>query len=422
MVEIRKPIAVSEAVRSALAEVRPLEAEKAPLSECDGRVLAEAVQADHDEPPFDRSPYDGFAVRAEDTTGASVEGPVELKVIEEIAAGDVGRERIGKAEAARIMTGAPIPEGADAVVMLEHVEETKHDGGEPYILVPNAYRAGDNISRQGEDTAEGTVQVEKGTVVTSGVKAVLATFGYAEVEVARRPVVGIFATGTELLDVAEEVVPGKIRNSNAYTLAAQVRQVGAEARYYGILKDDFDLCYEAVRGALDEVDVLVTTGGASVGDYDYLQEIFRKLDAEVCFNKVAMRPGSVTTVAKWQGKTLFALSGNPSACFVGFELFTRPVLRTMLGAKRPYLQKTEAVLEKDFPKANPFTRFTRAKVDFHAGKLYAKPVGLDKSNAVTPLAHANAFIVLPGGTKGYEKGSAVDVLLLNGEDEQWTVS
>ncbi|HEU5141428.1 MAG TPA: gephyrin-like molybdotransferase Glp [Bacillales bacterium] len=419
MVEIRKPIAVSEAVRRALADVEPLGAEKVALSESDGRVLAEDVRADHDEPPFDRSPYDGFALRAEDTAGS---GPAELKVIEEIAAGDVGRKRIGAAEAARIMTGAPIPEGADAVVMMEQVEEAKRGDGEPYILVPDTYRAGDNISRQGEDTAKGTVQVERGTPVTPGVKAVLATFGYAEVEVARRPVVGIFATGTELLDVDEEIVAGKIRNSNAYTLVSQVHQTGAKARYYGILKDDFDLCYEAVRNALEEVDVLVTTGGASVGDYDYLQEIFRKLDADICFNKVAMRPGSVTTVAKWQGKTLFALSGNPAACFVGFELFTRPVLKTMLGAARPYLKKTEAVLGRDFPKANPFTRFTRAKVDFQAGKLHAKPIGLDKSNAVTPLAHANALIVLPGGTEGYERDSIVNVLLLNGEDTQWTVN
>lgn len=420
MVEERKPIAVAEAVKRTLADIKPVETEHVPITECDGRVLAEDVLADHDVPPFDRSPYDGFAVCAEDTVGATPQHPVELQVIAELAAGDVATDNVRRGQASRIMTGAPIPEGADAVVMLEHVEETEKDGV-PYILVPEPYNPGDQISRQGEDTAKGTVQVEKGTVVTPGVKAVLATFGYANVKVARRPVVGIYATGTELLDVDEDIVPGKIRNSNGYTLVSQVKRVGAEARYYGQLKDDFDTCFEAVRNALDEVDVLITTGGASVGDYDYLQEIFKKLDAEICFNKVAMRPGSVTTVAKWQGKTLFALSGNPSACFVGFELFTRPLLKKMLGATEPYLQKARAVLDQDFPKANPFTRFTRSKVKFKNGKLHAMPVGLDKSNAVTPLAHANAFIVLPGGTNGYEKGTDVDVLLLNGEDAHWTV-
>ncbi|HET7658146.1 MAG TPA: gephyrin-like molybdotransferase Glp [Bacillales bacterium] len=421
MVEIRKPIPVSEAVRRTLADVRVLEAESVSITECDGRLLAEDIMADHDVPPFDRSPYDGFAVRAVDTQGATDVDKVELKVVAEIAAGDLANKPLGNGEAMRIMTGAPIPENADAVVMLERVEETRK-GSQAYIRIAEGYEPGKNISRKGEDTEKGTIQVEKGMKITPGVKAVLATFGYAEVKVARRPVVGIYATGTELLDVGEEIVPGKIRNSNAYTIVSQVREAGGEPRYFGQLADDFETCYEAVKNALLEVDVLVTTGGASVGDYDYLQDIFKKLEAEICFNKVAMRPGSVTTIAKWQGKTLFALSGNPASCFVGFELFTRPVLKKMLGARNPYLLKTKAVLEKDFPKPNPFTRFTRAKATLKAGRLHAETVGLDKSNAVTPLAHINAFIVLPGGTSGYEKGSEIDVLLLNGEDDEWSIT
>ncbi|HET7580706.1 MAG TPA: gephyrin-like molybdotransferase Glp [Bacillales bacterium] len=421
MVERRKPIAVSEAVRRTIEGFSELGTEEVAITECDGRVLGEDIRADHDLPPFDRSPYDGFAIRAEDTEGVSNQNPAKLQVVEEIAAGDLSKKKIARGQASRIMTGAPIPEGADAVVMLENVTEEEQQG-QPYIWVPDSYRSGDNISRQGEDTEKGTVQVEKGTVITPGVKAVLATFGYAKVHVARRPVVGIYATGTELLDVTEEMVPGKIRNSNAYTLVSQVGRAGAEARYYGQLVDDFNTCYDAVQRALNEVDVLVTTGGASVGDYDYLQEIFKKLDAEICFNKVAMRPGSVTTVAKWQGKTLFALSGNPAACYVGFELFTAPLLKKMMGMSEAYLKQTEAVLEKDFPKPNPFTRFTRARADYKDGRLYAAPIGLDKSNAVTPLAHTNAFIVLPGGTRGYEKGTNVDVLLLNEGSGQWKVT
>lgn len=420
MVEIREPIAVSEAVRRTLIGSQPIGTEKVLITQSDGRMLAEDILADHDVPPFDRSPYDGFAIQSADTSGASKADPVELQVIEQIAAGDVARKKLKKGQAARIMTGAPIPDGSDAVVMLEHVQEIMRNG-QPYILLADCYQAGDNISRQGEDTAKETMQVKKGVCITPGVKAVLATFGYAEVEVARRPVVGIYATGTELLDVNEPIVPGKIRNSNAYTLVAQIRQAGAEPRYYGQLVDDFDICFEAVRKALDEVDVLVTTGGASVGDYDYLQEIFKKLGSDICFNKVTMRPGSVTTVAKWKGKTLFALSGNPASCFVGFELFTRPLLKKMLGANSPYLQKTQAQLEKDFPKPNPFTRFVRANATLKKGKLHAAPVGLDKSNAVTPLAHTNAFIVLPGGTAGYEKGTEVDVMLLGAADHKWTV-
>lgn len=420
MFETRQPIAVSEAVGRVLKEVLPIGTEYLPIEECDERVLAEDILADHDAPPFDRSPYDGFAIRAEDTASASGKSPVALEVIEEIGAGELAKRPIDTSEAIRIMTGAAIPDGGNAIIMFERVQEMKRDG-KPYILISDVYSYGDNLSKQGEDTEKDTIQVEKGRAITPGMKAVLATFGYAQVKVSRQPVVGIYATGTELLEVDEDIVLGKIRNSNAYSIASQVKKAGAIPRYLGQLKDDFTTCFEAVRKALDEVDVLITTGGVSVGDYDYLPSIYEKLGAEVCFNKVAMRPGSVTTVAKWRGKTLFGLSGNPSACFVGFELFTRPVLKTMLGAGYPYLQKAQALLEIDFPKANPFTRFVRGKVTIKEGKLVAKPVGLDKSNAVTPLAHANAFIVLSGGMEGHQKGVLVDVLLLNGECGEWTV-
>lgn len=421
MVEMRKPISVSKAVSRTLSEVKILKAESISIDECDGRILADDILADHDVPPFDRSPYDGFAIHANHTEGASRDKRAEFKVVAKIAAGEIAEQALNIGEAMRIMTGAPIPEGADAVVMLEHVEEINKNS-QAFIRIEDEYVSGQNISRKGEDTQKGTVQVKKGTKITPGVKAVLATFGYAKVKVTRRPVVGIYATGTELLDVSDSILPGKIRNSNAYTIISQVREAGGEPRYFGQLVDDFDTCFTAVKESLSKVDVLITTGGASVGDYDYLQEIFQKLEAEICFNKVAMRPGSVTTIAKWQDKTMFALSGNPASCFVGFELFTRPLLKMMMGARNPFLLKATALLEKDFSKPNPYTRFTRAKVTFKDGKLYAGAVGLDKSNAVTPLAHINAFIVLPGGTKGYEKETEVDVLLLNGEDEQWTIT
>src|SRR5690606_31201504 len=168
----------------------------------------------------------------------------------------------------------------------------------------------------------------KGTYINPGIMALLATFGYDQVQVAKKPVIGIYATGSELLNVNEELAPGKIRNSNAYMIQAQLERAGGEAKLFGKLSDDFELCYEAIKNAIDEVDILITTGGVSVGDFDYLPSIYEKLGAEVLFNKIAMRPGSVTTVAQLNGKLLFGLSGNPSACYVGFELFVRPVFRT----------------------------------------------------------------------------------------------
>ncbi|HWI46613.1 MAG TPA: molybdopterin molybdotransferase MoeA, partial [Rummeliibacillus sp.] len=220
------------------------------------------------------------------------------------------------------------------------------------------------------------------------------------------------STGSELLEPNESLQPGKIRNSNAYMLMAQIERSGATSKYFGKLKDDLDLCIQVVEEALQEVDILITTGGVSVGDYDYLPAIYEAIGAKVLFNKVAMRPGSVTTVAERNGQLLFGLSGNPSACYVGFELFARPIIRTAFGNKLPHLRREEAVLGTDFKKANPYTRFVRASTYYENGQLVAVPSGFNKSSAVSSLVEANAFIVLPGGSRGYEKGMQVVVLLL----------
>ena len=195
-------------------------------------------------------------------------------------------------------------------------------------------------------------------------------------------------------------------------ISAQIERVGGEVLYFGKLADDFDTCFEAIKDSLSKVDMLITTGGVSVGDYDYLPGIYEKLGAQVLFNKVGMRPGSVTTVAQLDGKLLFGLSGNPSACYVGFELFVRPIVRNMLFTEHPHLRKETAMLEVDFPKPNPFTRFVRSSIYLENGELKVVPSGVDKSNIVMSLAGANSLMVLPGGTRGFMKGTKVDVLLL----------
>ena len=336
---------------------------------------------------------------------------VEFEVIDHIGAGAVSTKVLGPFQVIRIMTGAQMPEGSDAVVMLELVKELEKEG-KPYITIKRSYQKGDNVSFCGEDAKEGEVLVKKGTFINPGVQAMLATFGYAKVPVAKKPIVGLFATGTELLNVDEPLQPGKIRNSNSHMIMAQIERVGAEVRYYGSLQDELDPCFEAISKVLPEVDMLITTGGVSVGDFDLLPEIYEKLGAEVLFNKIAMRPGSVTTVAQLQGKLLFGLSGNPSACYVGFELLTRPILRTMLFSPKPHLRKEKAVLQADFPKANPFTRFVRSTLSASEGRLVVEPNRMDKSNIVMSLAGANSLIVLPGGTRGFTSGDEVDVLLL----------
>ncbi|OIJ10177.1 molybdopterin molybdenumtransferase [Anaerobacillus arseniciselenatis] len=410
----RKPIKINEAVEAVLQFAKEGELEYVSINDSDGRILKQPIKADHDIPPFDRSPLDGFAIRSEDTVDASRETPIELEVIETVGAGAIAKRVPKQGQVIRIMTGAEMPEGTDAIVMFELTKEIERDG-KTFIELKRSFKPGDNISFKAEETKTDDILVEAGRKVDPGVKALLATFGYNKVPVGKKPIIGVYATGTELLDVEEPLEPGKIRNSNSYMITSQILKAGAVPKYYGKLVDDFDRCYEAVVNALDEVDVLITTGGVSVGDFDYLPAIYEKLGANVLFNKIAMRPGSVTTVAEYKGKLLFGLSGNPSACYVGFELLTRPWVQLYLGNPKPHLQKVQGILKADFPKPNPFVRFIRSKMTIEEGKIFAEPVGLDKSGVVTSLANSDALVVLPGGTRGFKKGDVVDVLLLNGE-------
>lgn len=415
MVTKRTPISVGECVHKVMEYAKNGIKEMIPLELAYGRFLAEDLIADHNVPWFDRSPYDGFAVRAEDTEKANSDQPISLKVVGEIGAGTVFHGQVRAFEAVRIMTGAPIPEGCDAVVMLELVKEYT-ESNQKFIEMKRSLNKGHNISFAGEDAKKGTILVKKGTYINPGISALLATFGYSKVPVAKKPIVGVLATGSELLEVSEPLTLGKIRNSNSYMILAQIERAGGNVKYLGKLSDEFDSCFAAVKNSLTEVDILITTGGVSVGDYDYLPAIYEKLGASVLFNKVAMRPGSVTTVAQLNGKLLFGLSGNPSACYVGCELFVRPVIRTYLFNDKPHLKRESAYLGEDFVKPNPFTRFVRGTLSYNKGQLIVSPSGFNKSGAVSSLARADAFIVLPGGSRGYKKGMVVDVLLL--EDVQ----
>lgn len=419
MLERRTPIPVGEAVKRIMKYEKSGQTEYVSINESYGRYLSEDLKATSDVPHFDRAPYDGFAVRTEDTKEASQANPIVFEVVDHIGAGMVTTKKVEAFQAVRIMTGAQMPAECDAVVMLE-LAKAYEENGKNYMSIKRSYKPGDNVSFTGEDAKKGDILIKKGTKINPGIQAILATFGYGKVPVSKKPIVGLFATGTELLDVDDPLEPGKIRNSNSYMISAQIERAGAEVHYFGKLPDEFETCYEAVNNALSKVDMLITTGGVSVGDFDYLPAIYEKMQAEVLFNKVAMRPGSVTTVAQFEGKLLFGLSGNPSACYVGFELFARPIIRRMLFSEKPHLRKEKAILQMDFSKANPFTRFVRSALTVLNGQLIVTPSGLDKSNIVMSLAGANSLMILPGGTRGYEAGTEVDVLMLEDFDgSEW---
>ncbi|MCM3251599.1 MULTISPECIES: gephyrin-like molybdotransferase Glp [Priestia] len=414
MLESRTPISIPEAIEKVMTYKRKGSIERVSITESYGRYLGEDIVADQNVPHFNKSLYDGFAVRAQDCVEVSSEHPVEFEVVSEIGAGSVFEEEVKPFQAVRIMTGAQVPHSCDAVVMLE-VTKSYEKEGKTYMALSRSASKWEHIALKGEETKKGDVLVSKGTRINPGVTAFLATFGYADVAVVKQPVVGVLTTGSELLDVNEPLEPGKIRNSNSYMALAQIVRSGGIPKYLGKLEDDFDRCYEAVEKALEEVDILLTTGGVSVGDYDYLPAIYEKLGANVLFNKIAMRPGSVTTVAERNRQLLFGLSGNPSACYVGFELFVRPIVRSFLHSPRPHLHKTKAVLNGRFKEPNAFTRMVRGEITDEGGRLLVTPVGMDKSGAISSLAAANALIVLPGGEQGYDNGAEVAVLHLEKE-------
>lgn len=415
MVEIRTPIPVSEAIRRVMLHGKLGSKNFVPIEESLGRLLAEDLIADHDVPAFDRSPYDGFAVRAEDTASARIGHAMELEVVGEIGAGSVHEGVVQSNQAVRIMTGAQIPEGCDAVIMLEHVAEFTSNG-KSFIRFEKQLQHLENVTLIGEDTKRGEVLVERGTYINPGVIALLATFGYPEVPVSRKPRVGIISTGSELLAIEAPLERGKIRDSNSSMLIGQIERGGGIPVMLGQLKDDLMLCYNQVVEALEKVDILLTTGGVSVGDYDYIPAILEKLDADVLFNKIKMRPGSVTTVAVVNGKMLFGLSGNPSSCYVGFELYARPIIRTLLHSEQPFLRSEVVQLGAAFTRPNPFDRFVRGNLHFENGRGVAMPVGLDKPNIVTSLAGADVLIMIPGGTDIYTEKMEVVVLFL--EDQR----
>jgi molybdopterin molybdotransferase len=254
-----------------------------------------------------------------------------------------------------------------------------------------------------------------GTLIGAGDVAVLAALGVPYVPVRRRPKVAIFATGTELLEVDEPLVPGKIRNSNSPMLEALVREAGGEPVMLGAIVDDLELARSKVQMALESYDLVITTGGVSVGDYDIMGDLIREQSGEMLFNKVTMRPGSVTTAAIRGGTILLALSGNPGACFVGFQLFARPVIGLMQGAAQPYLPEWTAVLAVDYKRVNSFTRFVRARLEIREGILYAYPAAVDESSVMVTIKDSDCLIIIPPDSGQISSGDKVTVLKLPGE-------
>lgn len=410
-------LSVEEARELVFKRCRVLETEEAPLLESLGRVLAADVFSDIDVAPFDNSAMDGYAVHAADLSEASEHAPVTLDVISHIAAGDYSELEVARGQAARIMTGAPVPPGADSVVMVEFTaagEANGSTGGTVHVMRPVA--EGENIRRRGEEVAAGDVVLTAGEVIGPAAVGLLASTGHAVARVRRRPRVAVLSTGDELVEVTEKPGPGKIRNSNSYSISAQVIAAGGIPIRYPILRDDRNATREAFVRAAAETDFIVTSGGVSVGDFDFVKPVLEEL-GEMEFCKVAMRPGNPQTLGSIQGVPFFGLPGNPTSTFVGFEVFVRPALRYMQGHSRLDRLRQAAVLAHDVKKRQDRRYFLRARIERLPDDALSVSLSGSQSSALLTAAHrGNCLLVLPEGVGVFSAGSTVEVIRLDMEE------
>lgn len=407
----RRALKVEEAQNRILSRITSMTTEVVLLVNSLGRRLAEPIHATNDVPAFRRAGMDGYAIWCAEFEEATPHEPLTYRIVGDIAAGIAPTMKLNKGEAVRIMTGACVPEGANAVIMFEQTQEYGQNE-QAYVQIKHNVRQGQNIAQVGEEIQEGQAIIEPGRLIQPGQMALLSTFGYHRVKVYAQPKVGVFATGTELLPIEQALFPGKIRNSNSYMVQAMVEASGAIPYQYGIIPDDKEKAKALLTEALHNMDIVITTGGVSVGDYDIMAEIFREQSEDMLFNRVSMRPGSPTSAAVIQNKLLFGLSGNPGACFVGFELFVRPAIRAMLGAKEALPTIMEAFLDTDYEKGSPHVRYERGKLWIDKGIVKVKSIGVTKSSHMLSIQDADCLLLIPSGKTGAAKGDLIQVIPL----------
>ena len=402
-------ISVRAALDHVLADLPRVGSEQVPLAAARGRVLATSIQAPRDVPPFRNSAMDGYAVRSADLTSASAGAAVVLRVLETIGAGSVATQPVGAGTAIRIMTGAPVPDGADAVVRVEDTAET--DGGVEIRVAP---KPGANVREAGEDLRSGETVLEPGRLLRPADIGVLASLGLSMLRVARRPRVAILSTGDELVDIGEPLGPGQIVNSNAYTLAAAVEEAGGEPIHLGIVRDRPELIRAAFADAMS-ADMALSTGGVSVGSFDYVRTILVDLGYQERFWKVAQKPGKPLTFGLCGRTPVFGLPGNPVSSLVCFYLYALPALRTMMGLERVHMASAAATLVEPLRKAPGLTEFVRCSLQGPPEAYEARSTGTQSSGALRSLSLGDALIVGPPETAQLEAGARVRVVLLNGE-------
>jgi molybdopterin molybdotransferase len=398
-------LSVEDALARILAAIPVLGAETVELTASLGRILAEPVVAGRDLPPWENSAMDGYALRAADTAEAGPERPARLRLVGEVAAGAVAGHPVAAGEVYRILTGAPLPAGADAVVPQEDV---RREGST--LLVPRPVRRSEFVRPRGEDIRAGETVLAPGAMLGPAALGVLAALGRPLVRVYQRPRVAVLSTGDELVDFEAMPGPGQISNSNSYTLSAQVREAGGLPVNLGIARDSREELEERFRAGLT-ADVLVSSAGVSVGDRDLVREVMEKLGAELDFWKVSMRPGKPLTFGRLAGRPFFGLPGNPVSSMVTFELFVRPALRRMGGHADLFRSRARARLLEPLDNPGPRRGYLRVRLGREGEVLTARPTGGQGSGILRSMLLADGLAVVAPDTR-VEPGQLVEVILL----------
>ena len=403
-----KEIPLEEALAILLNYTKPIGFDEVDIIDALGRVLYENVVAGFPLPPFDRSPLDGYAVMAEDTFTASKETPVLLKVSQNIFAGNMPSKPLVYGEAAAVATGAPLPSGTNAVIK---IEDTQLVGDQVLIFSP--LRQGDNYINKGDDVLEGEKILAKGMTITPAVIGLLASMGKKRVKVFKKPKVAVLTIGDELVGIDEPRLPGKIYNSNVYAISAQIAEAGGRAVPYRNTVDDRNHIAFLINGCLKENDMVITTGGVSVGKRDYVKESIQISGANTLFWKVNIKPGTPIVCGENNGRLIIGLSGNPAAAMITFYMLIRPVLQSISGTRQVALPDVTATMEESFNKKSKQRRMLRAKVCWKNGGYYAVPCGTQSPGALKSMLHCNALIDIPGGSGPLNIGEKVKAILLS---------
>lgn len=416
-------ISVEEALEKILSYVDVLPYEEKPILGCLDQVLAEDVYSAIDIPPLDNSAMDGYAVRAEDTLGASRSSPRELIVVGEVAAGSIPTEELRPGTAFRIMTGAPLPKGAEAVVQFEDTDEVNRKASRGSLSQVGIFcqvEKGLNVRHKGEDIAAGELVLKKGTSLRPSEIGVLASLGRSSALVIRRPVVAVLATGDELVGADQPLPPGKIHDSNTYAIAAEILRYGGIPKILGIGRDSVRFLTEKINEGLD-ADMLITSGGVSLGDYDIVKDVLTKR-GEIALWTICMKPGkpSAFGVIRNGEKKVphLGLPGNPVSSMVAFEQFARPVILKMMGKRNLVKPSIQAIIEDDVKNTDGRRIFARVIVTKRGGQYHARLTGPQGSGILTSMAKANGLAIIPESTKGVKAGNIVEVQMLDWSEDK----